>query len=430
MRKRIFRNWGLKIASLLLACILWFLVVAINDPKETRTFSNIPVTLVNTELLEEGNKVYEVLDNTNRVRVSVRAPKSVINDIQASDIIAEADMSRLTDINTIPITYSILNAGSEYTIEGIPSSSVVRLNVDEKASKLVRVSCATTGEPAEGYMVGKIQLDLNRIEVTGPQTAVEKISYAQISVDVSGASSDMSLNGDILLYDTEDNRLDLPSVKLSEAHVHVSVPVLALKEVPLQLGQMGAPADGFLETGVVTCEPSRVMLAGTSHALSQVARVSIPPEVLDISGATENVVKVINIKEYLPDNVSLADATFNGNITVTIHIEPEVTRNLEIPGSRLSISNVPEGFEAQQIDPEETYMLRISGLEAAVRAVSAESLTGNVDIAAWMAGEDMEELEAGLYTIPISFPLPDNVVVEQQPEVRITIVKQNEGEDL
>ena len=127
MRKRIFRNWGLKIASLLLACILWFLVVAINDPKETQTFSNIPVTLVNTELLEEGNKVYEVLDNTNRVRVSVRAPKSIIKDIQASDIIAEADVSRLTDINTIPITYSVLNAGSEYTIEGIPSSSVVKL---------------------------------------------------------------------------------------------------------------------------------------------------------------------------------------------------------------------------------------------------------------------------------------------------------------
>lgn len=430
MRKRIFRNWGLKIASLLLACILWFLVVAINDPKETQTFSNIPVTLVNTELLEEGNKVYEVLDNTNRVRVSVRAPKSIIKDIQASDIIAEADVSRLTDINTIPITYSVLNAGSEYTIEGIPSSSVVKLSVDEKASKLVRVSCTTTGEPEEGYMVGRIQLDLNRIEVTGPQTAVEKISYAQITVDVSGASSDMSLNGDIMLYDVDDNRLELSNVKLSEAHVHVSVPVLALKEVPLQFGKTGEPADGFLETGEVTYEPSRVMLAGTSYALSQVARVVIPPEVLDISGATEDVVKVINIKDYLPDNVSLADASFNGNVTVTIHIEPKVVRNLEIPGSRLSISNVPEGFEVEQVVQDGSYVLRISGLEAAVRAVSAEGLTGNVDIAAWMAEEEMEELSAGLYSIPIRFILPDNVVVEQQPEARVTIVKEDEGEDL
>lgn len=430
MRKRIFRNWGLKIASLLLACVLWFLVVAINDPKETRTFSNIPVTLVNTELLEEGNKVYEVLDNTNRVRVSVRAPKSIIKDIQASDIIAEADMSRLTDINTIPITYSILNAGSEYTIEGIPASSVVKLNVDEKASKLVRVSCVTTGEPAEGYMVGRIQLDLNRIEVTGPQTAVEKISYAQINVDVSGASSDMSLNGDILLYDGEDNRLDLPAVKLSEAHVHVSVPVLALKEVPLVLDVTGTPADGFLETGVITCEPSNVMLAGTSYALNQVTRITIPQEVLDISGATETVVKTVNIKDYLPDNVSLADSSFNGNVKVTIHIEPVVTRNLEIPGARISIQNVPEGFEVEQIDQEEAYVLRISGLEQNVRAVTAESLTGTIDIAAWMAREEMEELSAGLYSVPVTFTLPGNVVIEQQPEVRITIVKQDEVEDM
>ena len=76
------------------------------------------------------------------------------------------------------------------------------------------------------------------------------------------------------------------------------------------------------------------------------------------------------------------------------------------------------------------YVLRISGLEAAVRAVSAEGLTGNVDIAAWMAEEEMEELSAGLYSIPIRFILPDNVVVEQQPEARVTIVKEDEGEDL
>ena len=69
-------------------------------------------------------------------------------------------------------------------------------------------------------------------------------------------------------------------------------------------------------------------------------------------------------------------------------------------------------------------------LEQNVRAVTAESLTGTIDIAAWMAREEMEELSAGLYSVPVTFTLPGNVVIEQQPEVRITIVKQDEVEDM
>ena len=62
MKKLLTRNLGLKLASLLLAFVLWFLVAQIYDPKDTVTFNNIQVRLINTELLDEEGKVYEVLD--------------------------------------------------------------------------------------------------------------------------------------------------------------------------------------------------------------------------------------------------------------------------------------------------------------------------------------------------------------------------------
>ena len=95
MRKRIFKNWGLKLASLLLAFILWFLVVQIEDPIGNKTFNNITVRLVNTELLENENKVYEVLDGTDTVDVTVSAPNSIREQLRAADIVAEADISKL-----------------------------------------------------------------------------------------------------------------------------------------------------------------------------------------------------------------------------------------------------------------------------------------------------------------------------------------------
>ena len=51
MKKLLTKNPGLKAFSLLLAIVLWFLIVQIEDPVETRSFSNIPVKLTNTELL-------------------------------------------------------------------------------------------------------------------------------------------------------------------------------------------------------------------------------------------------------------------------------------------------------------------------------------------------------------------------------------------
>ena len=103
MKKKILRNWGLKLISLVIAFMLWYLAVSTDDPKETQTYSNIPVVLRNAELLEQENKVYEI-QGSILTRVSVRAPRSVIEQLRASDIVAEADMNMLTDINTIAIT--------------------------------------------------------------------------------------------------------------------------------------------------------------------------------------------------------------------------------------------------------------------------------------------------------------------------------------
>lgn len=46
MKKLLTRNLGLKLASLVLAFVLWFLVAQIYDPKDTVTFNNIQVRLL------------------------------------------------------------------------------------------------------------------------------------------------------------------------------------------------------------------------------------------------------------------------------------------------------------------------------------------------------------------------------------------------
>lgn len=410
MKKKIFHNWGLKLVSLLLAVVLWFVAVQINDPSETVTFSGIPVRLTNTELLEQENKVYEVMDNTDVVRVTIRAPKSVTRDLRASDIVAVADVSKLTDINTIAISYSIqgISAAKYDTIRG--DHETVRLNVEERASKWIRLISQTAGEVAEGYLVMNASADQTTIQVTGPESVVDRISYAQVEVDVSGVSTSMSLYVEPKLYDADGNLLDLPGVVTNVSNIHMEIEVLAVKEVPVVPDVTGTPAEGYLATGRLECDPAVVRIAGLPAAIAGVNNISIPAEQLDITGATGNVVNIVNIKEYLKENVRLADNGFNGRVTLTAYVEPIEERTIVLKREDFNFTNVPEGYELELVEPEGGYRLTLSGLEEDVSAVPEEMIGGRADIGAWLAEERMEELEDGDYRIPVVIDLPEEAL--------------------
>ena len=419
MRKKLLNNWSLKIISLVLAFLLWFVVVQIDDPQDDQDMGNIPVKLVNTELLEQENKVYEILDGTDTVRVTAYAPKSVFSQLRSSDIIAEADVSRLTDINTVPITLSSTNRNVA-SLSG--SHDSVKLTVEEKASKYVTLMSSTVGTVAEGYVVSGLTPDQNRIEVSGPKSAVEQVKYAGAEIDVTEATTNLTANVDIRLYDSDGNTVERSNLVKNVNYVRMSVEVLATKEVPVVLTVDGAPADGYMATGVVECNPMVVMIAGSAYNLSRINEIAIPAEELDITGEREDVVRTIDIREYLPNNIRFADSDFNGTVTATVYIEPIARKTLQIAMSELKVVNVPEGYEAEiRESAEDVVSVEFSGLNEQVQTLQSGTVAATVDIDAWMDKQNIERLRAGTYTIPVTFAVGEDITVRNAPSVRIVI---------
>lgn len=418
MWHKLFNNWILKLASLVLATIIWTLVIQTQNPPETKSFGNIKVNLTNTELLDAENKVYEVLDNTDTVRVTVRAPRTVVNEIRSSDIVAEADISKLTDINTILISYYVQNVDDE-SVEIIGNHDVVRLSVEEKASKYVAIKYNTVGEAADGYMVGNISLDQNMIEVSGPKSAVETVSVAKVDINVAGASSSLSANMEIKLYDKEGNVITQENIDKQTDYARVSVEILATKEVPVEVNYEGEPADGYMATGVVESDPSTVKIAGNSVTLSNINKITIPAENLNIDGAEDDVEQRVDISGFLPNNVRLADSSFNGRVNVTIYVEPIVERTLMIPSENLSFINIPEGLEAVIIDDMGAYELNVEGLGSDVNPLSESGIRGTVDVSEWMNDQGLTRLNPGTYYIPVSFTLDEGIEITNDVNVHV-----------
>lgn len=427
MKKLLTRNLGLKLASLLLAFVLWFLVAQIYDPKDTVTFNNIQVRLINTELLDEEGKVYEVLDNSNLVRVTVTGPQSIVkSELRRSDIVAEADMSKLTDINTIAITYYCENISND-SVEIKGNHDSVRLNVEDKTSKWIKLESNTIGDVASGYMIGNVTLDQTNIEVTGPKSAISQVDHARVDINVTDSTTSLSANVDIKLYDADDNELVLESVKKNVDSAYMTVEVLATKEVPVEIEYMGVPEDGYMATGEVESSVPTVRIAGTVSTLVGISAITVPEDRMNITGQSDNLVDIINLKEYLPANVRLADKSFDGKITATVYIEPIVSKDLTVAAENISVTGVPDGMEAEITSTAEEYNITVSGLSRDVSMLHDSSVTGILNLTQWMEDNGVEELTPGTYTIPVTFNLAEDITVV--PDINIHIRLKNADTD-
>lgn len=427
MKKLMTRNLGLKLASLLLAFVLWFLVAQIYDPKDTVTFNNIQVRLINTELLDEEGKVYEVLDNSNLVRVTVTGPQSIVkSELRRSDIVAEADMSKLTDINTIAITYYCENISND-SVEIKGNHDSVRLNVEDKTSKWIKLESNTIGDVASGYMIGNVTLDQTNIEVTGPKSAISQVDHAGVDINVTDSTTSLSANVDIKLYDADDNELVLESVKKNVDSAYMTVEVLATKEVPVEIEYMGVPEDGYMATGEVESSVPTVRIAGTVSTLVGISAITVPEDRMNITGQSDNLVDIINLKEYLPANVRLADKSFDGKITATVYIEPIVSKDLTVAAENISVTGVPDGMEAEITSTAEEYNITVSGLSRDVSILHDSSVTGILNLTQWMEDNGVEELTPGTYTIPVTFNLAEDITVT--PDINIHIRLKNADTD-
>ncbi len=425
MKNKLTRNWGLKIASFLSAAVLWLVVTNINDPISTYRVTDVPVTIKNANLITDRGQVYEVLDGTDMIDVvTISAPRSIIDSLDKSNIVAVADVNDLTSVDTVAIKLSTNKYSDKLdSIRGNIDS--VRLSIEEKRDRSLPVKSITTGEVREGYVVGKVTTDQNLIRISGPQSIISQVSKAQAEVDISGFSNDISTDSEVRLYDENGKEITAENIEKSISKVRVSVEILERKVLPITCEVTGTPEEGRQFTGEITFSKETVTVAGKSKLLENVEAIAIPAGVLDVTDASEDVTVLVDITNYLPDGVALAENNFVGRVNVTARIEAESDRAVRIPVGRIRFDGLPEGYRAVITEPANECSITFSGLLAVLSEVKAEEVTAVVDLEAWMAGEDMDELTEGSYWMPVNATVEGrNLRQNGVTEVRVHIIEE------
>lgn len=428
MKNKILNNWGLKLVSLLFSFMLWLIVINITDPQKEQTYRNIPVKLINTDILTEEGLVYDVLEDSDIIdTVMVYAPRTIIEELDEGDLVAEADLKDLTIANTVPIKVKSSRYNDQITNIKL-SADNVQLSIEEKKTLRLVLKLNTIGEAAEGYIVGNSTIDQNLVIVSGPESIVSRIVKASADVDVSGSTSNIATYADVKLYDIDGLEIKEKSLTKNFSSVRVSVEILGTKEVPLVFTVSGEPVNGYMVSGEVASSNETILISGSANILNNIQAIEIPGEVLDVTGQNEDYVAHVDIKEYLPSGTALAQTDFSGVVVVTVPIEKTHSEQIEIIGETVRILNLPEGYKASIKEEKDVMTVVATGLPASLEQLQELQIIGVIDIEQLLEDGILENVQEGVYTVPLMLYLPDGVKIEQPVMVHLILDKLEEEE--
>lgn len=403
IKKALTANIGFKILALVFSIALWMIVVNVDDPEQTKTFT-ATVQVINENVLTDQGKYYTLTDG-NTVSFRVTAQRSVLERLSSSDFTATADMNYLEDDERIPVDITVNRYASSVRISA--QRLYLKVEVGDEMDARFSIRGETTGDPADGFAVDEVSVVPNVISVRGPAEYVSKIESVRAYCDVTGRNMDTSETVVPVFYDADGKEVDTTRLQVSVDTVDVYVEIVSVKEVPIVVETSGSLADGLELTGITT-DPATVMIKGESSELNRVTNITIPASVISLSDITQDLTTTVDITSYLPDGVTLLDSQ-DAQVSVKVGVAGETTQEFDVPVDNISVRNLERGYTTSF--SASTVKVSITALQSELSRLSANSITGYVDVSG---------LVPGTYNLPITMNLDEDYQVGQAT-IQITI---------
>jgi len=234
---------------------------------------------------------------------------------------------------------------------------------------------------------------------------------------VSGLSEDTTLKADELIYyDSADNVIDksLLSSDVDSSGVNIKVHLLETKEVELKFDQSEIGTESGYAVSGLQIEPQRITIMGNREDVEKIDDIEVASSALKQENLTETTKVVVNITDYLPDGISLADSSA-GSVVVNILVEKEGIKNIAIPVRSIAVNNLPEGMELSY-GPEQNVELQFEGLDEALENMSAEKIAASIDLKSYS--------EEGTYDVPVTIAsLPEGCSFVGGATIQVILTK-------
>ena len=362
------------IISLLASMSLWIYVTGQETEEYKQTFRGVRVELIGEDILLNSRNMVITDLSTSTVTVEVSGPRRVVGRWSSGDLVAQIDVSKLTQSAFTSLQYTVKFPDGTDT-SGVKTNSrspeTINFMVSPQTKKVVPVVGSFEGRVAEGFTAEPPEFDPSTITVYGPETYLKNISRAWVEFGSQEISSTYSVDAGFRLLDENDEECSTTGLNFSNDTVKATLRVLEVKEIPLTVDLIGGAGASSANT-MVTIEPDSITLAGDTAVLSGLNRISLAT--IDLTDFASTFSDTYLVK--FDDGLKNLSGTTEAN--VTIEIVGLETRDFSVSRENMSCINVTDGYNAQVLS--DSLVVKLRGTEEQLQEVRSENIRAVADL--------------------------------------------------
>lgn len=340
------------VVSLLASLTIWVYVTSMESTEFTQTFYGVEVKLVGEDNLRASkNMVITDLD-TSTVTVRITGPRRIVAGLDADDLKACVDVSKLSrSAYTTQQYYISYPDGTDTTNinDSNKSPSTISFMVSPLNTKTVQVRGSFDGSLAEGYTAETPVFEPATITVSGADANLKDVSYAWVTFGKENVDSTYKVETGFTLMNEQGEECSTVGLTCSEDVVTATLPLLLVKEIPLSVDVIEGAGATKANTKI-KIEPDRITLAGDSAALSGMNKI-----VLDTIDLTD-FEKTFTSTYTIPIDNEMNNLTGVTEAKVTVEIVGLETKVFKV--KNISCTNVTEGYSAEIISESIDVVMR------------------------------------------------------------------------
>ena len=396
------RNLSAFFLAFILGVVVWITAVTAADPNLERVF------IVPIEVLGQETNTEIISDIPERMQLTLFAPRSNLDQIGNDDnpLSAWIDLTGLGEgVHEVPVQYQIPpNIRPVREIAATPQQ--VEITIEALITATIPITHEILGEPALGYQAESPTWSAFETVVSGRSSLVNQVVYTDAILDITGVSE--SIEQTITLVPRNEEGRFIQGVDLTPDKVTVIQPITlkgGYRNMVIKVVTTGQVADGYRQTHI-TVTPPNVMLFAADPALLDLLPGYVETEVLDITGATDDIETALTLN--LPEGISVIGDDRVLVMVGVAAIEGSVTLSQEV-----EVIGLLPSFEAQ-IAPAQVDII-IAGPIPDLENL----IPGDIRVVV-----DLTGLEPGIFQLqPIVDILPDGIYLQSiSPEsVEVTI---------
>lgn len=287
--------------ALLLSLLVWFVAVRADNPFEERTLTEAsPVALLNLP----PDLILMAPANGAEARLTLRAPRTTWDEFTPGRVRLTADLSQLSAGQwEVPLQVELDPAlGAALRVVSV-SPEMVRVTLEQRKTREIPVSLLVQGEPASGYEVGSPRLNVQSALVSGPASAVDRVSEVQVRASLENVRSSFNQAAALIAVDVAGVPVPGVTVEPDSASIEIAIrQKIGTRDVAVKLVTSGQPPAGYRVTNLSVSPP---IVTVSSSDPQQVLELPgfVETQPLDLSGASDDITQRLTLD--LPEGVTI-----------------------------------------------------------------------------------------------------------------------------